>query len=99
MLATQVDYISDLLETLKDLSETQQEVLEQRLISRCVSKVTELSALLNTFIDKDRARNSPWRNTTIAWKSLRTEKKVGDLQKTLESLLKPLNLNIQAKTA
>ena len=99
MLATQADCISDLLETLKDLSEIQKEALEQRLISRCVSKATELSALLDTFIDKDRARNSTWRNATIAWKSLRAEKKVSDLQKALESLLKPLNLNLQAKTA
>ncbi|KAI9863070.1 MAG: hypothetical protein M1813_003890 [Trichoglossum hirsutum] len=97
-LATQVDCISDLLEILKDLSETQKDALEQRIISLCVSKATELSVLLDTFINKGQARNSTWRSVTIAWKSLRAEKKVSELQKALESLLKPLNLNLQAKT-
>ena len=74
-------------------------IRNSKLHSRPVSKATELSALLDTFIDKDQARNSTWRNTTIAWKSLRAEKKVSELQKTLEGLLKPLNLNLQAKIA
>ena len=65
-LRNDVNCISDLLETLKDLSETQKEALEQRMISRCISKVQELSALLDTFIDQDRVRNSTWRNATNA---------------------------------
>ena len=91
-LRNEVDAISDLLEMLKVLSETQKEALEQRCISRCVIKVQELSALLDTFIDKDRARKSTWKK---AWRSILAEKKVAELQKALESLLKPLGLNLQ----
>ena len=97
-LAAQVDSISDLLEILKDLSVTQKEALEQRVITRCVIKARELSALLDTFIDRDQARYSTWSNAANAWKSLRAERKVTELQKALESLLKPLTLKLQVET-
>jgi N-terminal domain on NACHT_NTPase and P-loop NTPases len=97
-LATQAACISDILEILKDLSDAQKGALDQRLISRCASKADELSALLDTFINKDGSRSSAWKNAANAWRSLRAERKVADLQKTLESLLKPLNLNLLAKT-
>jgi len=96
-LAAQADCISDLLEVLKGLSETQKGALEQRLISRCSSAAQELSALLDSFISKDRANNPMWRNTANAWRSLRTETRVSEFQKSLDNLLKPLNLNLQAK--
>jgi len=97
-LATQVAYISDILEILKDLSDAQHGALDKRVISRYASKAEELSALLDTFIKEGGSRDSVWKNTTNAWRSLRAEKKVADLQKSLESLLKPLNLNLLAKT-
>ncbi|KAI9760617.1 MAG: hypothetical protein M1840_002374 [Geoglossum simile] len=98
-LVGQADCISDILETLKDLSETQKEVLEPKLVSRCISKAQELSALFDMFIDKDRVAKPSWRHATKAWRSLRAESKALELQGALESLLKPLDIRLQAKTA
>jgi hypothetical protein len=49
--------------------------------------------------DKDRAKNSTWRNAANVWKPLHAGKKVEGLQRALESLLKPLKPNLQVKIA
>lgn len=98
-LAARADCLSDLLKVLGGLSADEQEAIEWGLISRCAETAEELSSLLDTLIDRDQCRKSRWRYVAKAWKSLYFERKVEDLQKTLESLLGPLILHIQAKTA
>ncbi|KAH0559873.1 hypothetical protein GP486_003610 [Trichoglossum hirsutum] len=98
-LAARANCLSDLLKVLAGLSADEQETVEWDLITPCAEIAAELSSLLDTMIDRDRRKKSKWRYVVKAWKSLVFERKVEDLQKTLESLLGPLSLHIQAKTA
>jgi hypothetical protein len=98
-LVARANCLSHLLEVLGSLSEVEQEALERGLVFHCMETAKELSDLLNTFIDRDRYRKSKWKYLERAWKSLRSEQKVEGLQKALDSLLVPLSLHLQLKTA
>ncbi|KAI9785688.1 MAG: hypothetical protein M1839_008705 [Geoglossum umbratile] len=98
-LAAQADCLSNLLEILNNLSEAEQAALERGLISSCAERARELSEFLNTLMDRNSDVKSKWRYVGKAWRSLHSEKKIEGLQKSLESLLGPLSLHLQVKTA
>lgn len=97
-LLAQVSRLSHLLEILRGLSEAQRLGLDQNVISVCVRQVQDLLTLLDPLTSDQGSGSSKWMTLTKAVRSLRSEKKMLEVQSKLDSLLSNLSLQLLART-
>jgi hypothetical protein len=98
MLLARASRLSNLLETLKGLSEAQRLGLDQHAISGCMRQVEDLLALLDPLTSNHGSGGSKWKAPVKAFRSLRSENKMIEIQSKLDSLLSNLSLQLLART-
>ena len=98
-LLAQATCLSDLLEILKGLPEARHLGLDQQVICVCIRQVEHLLALLDLLTSGHGSGISKWRAPAKAFRSLRSEKEMLEVQSTLDSLLANLSLQLLARMA
>ena len=93
-LAMQVDRLDSLIGVLDGLAKRGGQPLKAQILLRCQEQAEELECLLDDLKGEGRSRLV---RAKKAWRSLRHEEKLQELQKVLDSLVNVLSLQLHAE--